>query len=180
MVSLTDVWPSWGDSGNQPPDGDSYEPKDNVSAATLNHLWYHIENTFSTVESKLNEFDNTLTEIDSDGDGKVDAADAADTAAAVKGNDIDTDGDGKVDAADTADSAATVKGKDIDSDGDGRVDEAEFAANADTVDGTEEADLANENVGIEQPVFAAKSDVPSSIDAGETVVVEGDGLYVNV
>lgn len=41
-----------------------------------------------------------------------------------KGSDIDTDGDGVVDA---ADSAATVKGNDIDTDGDGVVDEAELA-----------------------------------------------------
>jgi hypothetical protein len=57
---------------------------------------------------------------------KVDAAETADSADAVKGNDIDTDGDGTVDA---ADDAATLGGK------------SESELDVDKVDGQDAADI---------------------------------------
>lgn len=100
---------------------------------------------------------------------------------------IDSDEDGKVDTAETADSADTVKGNDIDSDGDGKVDAADYADDADTVDGVEAADLGNSDAEIRQaiangdavphPTYASKSDVPA-LNKGETVFIDGDGLYV--
>ena len=117
-------------------------------------------------------------DIDSNGDGTVDEADSALT---YKNNDIDSDGDGTVDEADYANDAdaSTYKGNDIDSNGDGKVNSAEFADDADTVDGVEEAQLANENVGVKHPVYATTGDVPTSITKGEVVFIDADNsLYV--
>jgi hypothetical protein len=60
---------------------------------------------------------------------KVDAAETADSADAVKGNDIDSDGDGIVDA---ADDAATLNGK------------SEGQLDVDKVDGNDAADLSGD------------------------------------
>jgi hypothetical protein len=83
-------------------------------------------------------------EVIDNGDGTVTVT--SDDTTTVKGNDIDSNADGKVDAAEQADNATTVKGNDIDSNGDGRVDEADFAANADTVDGSDASDLSEKLV----------------------------------
>jgi len=137
---------SHGSTGNEPSSSLDYENGDPLDA---NNLDYYVNTLFVKVKSII----DTLNTIDSDGDGKVDAADTADnatTASQVKGNDIDTDGDGKVNAADNADVADTAnlyKYNDIDSDGDGKVDAADNADyadeanNADTVDGKNASDL---------------------------------------
>ena len=136
----------------------------------------------SNGDGTVDEADSALTyknnDIDSDGDGTVDEADSALT---YKGQDIDSNGDGTVDEADYANDAdaSTYKGNDIDSNGDGKVNSAEFADDADTVDGVEEAQLANENVGVKHPVYATTGDVPTSITKGEVVFIDADNsLYV--
>jgi len=151
-----------GSNGTKPSDSVDYENGDPLDSENLD---YFINTPFEKIKAIIDR----LVTIDSDGDGKVDAADTADsatTASKVKGNDIDSDGDGKVDTADTADSATTAskvkgndidsdgdgvvneadsantyKNNDIDSDGDGRVDAAEQADNADTIDGFEANEL---------------------------------------
>ncbi|AGF91209.1 hypothetical protein HAPG_00023 [Halorubrum phage GNf2] len=79
--------------------------------------------------------------------------------------------------------------EDIDSDGDGKVNSAEYADNADTVDGEDASAFANSEHnhdgryarlydGVQAPVYASTSDVPSGIGKGEFVYIDGDGLYV--
>jgi microcystin-dependent protein len=149
--SITDLFPSWGDSGEQPPDGFQYDGGDQVNEKHLDYLW-------SSVGSLEDEVRAALDDLDDDGDGVVDEADYANDADAstfkgndldangdgvvdeaddtttVKGNDIDTDGDGRVDA---ADDATTVKGNDIDSDGDGTVNEADSLADPSIYDASQ-------------------------------------------
>jgi len=55
---------------------------------------------------------------------------------------LDTDGDGKVNSADVADSTKTYKGNDIDSNGDGVVDQAD---NADKLDGNDATAFNTDN-----------------------------------
>lgn len=112
-----------GSTGASPSSGLDFSTGDFPDPEVFDWFW---NQTVTTV----NDHAAQLDAIDSDGDGKVDAAETADSAATVKGNDIDSDGDGKVDAADTADSAQQVKGNDIDTDGDGIVDEADSATTA--------------------------------------------------
>ena len=98
--SISDLFPSWGESGSSPADGFFYEGGDQVNEKHLDYLW----DSLKTLENQIR---SALTDIDSDGDGVVDEAD---TANLYKGNDIDSDGDGKVDAADTADTAGSAVG----------------------------------------------------------------------
>jgi hypothetical protein len=112
--SISDLFPPWGDSGEEPAEGFSWDGGDIVNEKYLDYLYYW-------AGSMEGGFRSALTDIDSDGDGVVDEAE---TANAYKGNDIDSDGDGVVNAADTT---PLYKGNDIDSDGDGVVDEAETA-----------------------------------------------------
>jgi len=127
-----------GSTGTKPASGTDYENQDPLDADNLDYF-------INTPFEKIKEIIDTLTTIDSDGDGVVDRADSAgtaDSASQVKGNDIDSDGDGKVDSADQADNATTVKGNDIDSDGDGIVDEA------DAVDGYDIQKNGTDGTGI--------------------------------
>jgi hypothetical protein len=117
--SITDLFPSWGDSGEQPPDGFQYDGGDQVNEKHLDYLW-------SSVGSLEDEVRAALDDLDDDGDGVVDEADYA--------NDAD---------------ASTYKGSDIDSDGDGVVNEADYAQDADKLDGNEaSAFVQSANVGV--------------------------------
>jgi len=90
-----------GSNGTEPSDSIDYTNGDPLDSENLD---YFINTPFEKIKAIIDR----LVAIDSDGDGKVDAADTADsatTASQVKGNDIDSDGDGKVDAADNADYA---------------------------------------------------------------------------
>lgn len=122
-----------GSAGAQPPSGLDFSSGDFPDPEIFDWFW---RETTTTVNSHADRLD----EIDSNNDGRVDAADVADTATNLKGNDIDSDGDGKVDAAEQADNATNLKGNDIDSDGDGKVDAAD---RADTVDGNDPSDIAS-------------------------------------
>jgi len=114
---------SHGSTGTKPANSQDYENQDPLGADNFD---YYLNTLFSKVKSIIDFLDT----LDSDGDGTVDAAD---TAAAVKGNDIDSNGDGIVDEADYANDAdaSTYKGTDIDSDGDGIVDTADYANDGD-------------------------------------------------
>ena len=68
-MSLTDVWPDWGSQGEQPEDGSEYDPGDNVKARTLNHLWYHLRETFSDVETEITSVEGDLEEHETDTGG---------------------------------------------------------------------------------------------------------------
>lgn len=101
--TIDNRFPDWGEAGESPDVGFFYEGGNQVNEKHLDYLWNNVNGLEEDVIAALND-------IDSDGDGKVDAADAADTASAYKGNDIDSDGDGKVDAADSADVAGGSTG----------------------------------------------------------------------
>jgi hypothetical protein len=99
-------------------------------------------------------------DIDSDGDGQVDAADdATNVTSTYKGNDIDSDGDGKVNSAESADDAtnvtSTYKSNDIDSDGDGKVDSAEQADNADTLDNYQPDEIVANNFVLPATAYSS-------------------------
>lgn len=70
MVDLTSVWPTWGKTGSQPSDNSDYSPGDNPKAESFNHLWHHIQNTFSTVETWINDRETDLS-IDNSGNVTV-------------------------------------------------------------------------------------------------------------
>lgn len=61
MVDLTSVWPSWGSTGTQPSDGTDHSPGDNPKAESYNHLWHHIQDTFSTIETWMNDRETAIT-----------------------------------------------------------------------------------------------------------------------
>lgn len=106
-----------GAQGSEPDSPIDYSNGDAVDSDEFDYFVYQ---EFDKIRAII----DVLNAIDSDEDNVVDAAD---TAAAVKGNDIDSDGDGQVDSADEADNANNYKGNDIDGDGDGTVDEADSA-----------------------------------------------------
>lgn len=101
--SISDWFPSWGDSGEQPSSGFNYQGQDLVNEKHFDYLW----NALYNLEDEMRA---ALSDIDSDADGVVDEADSANT---YKGNDIDTDGDGVVNE---ADNSPLFKQTDIDTD----------------------------------------------------------------
>jgi hypothetical protein len=159
--SITDLFPSWGDSGEQPPDGFQYDGGDQVNEKHLDYLW-------SSVGSLEDEVRAALDDLDDDGDGVVDEADYANDADAstFKGNDLDANGDGVVDE---ADDTTTVKGNDIDSDGDGRVDAADDAT---TVKGN---DIDSDGNGVVDEADYA-NDADASTYKGSDIDANGDGV----
>jgi hypothetical protein len=101
--NITDRFPSWGETGEFPSDGFFYDGDTNntVNEKHLDALWNGINQFEEEVIAALND-------IDSDGDGRVDAAD---TAELVKGNDV-VDGNGV--AFDAENVTETYKGSDLD------------------------------------------------------------------
>jgi len=159
---------SHGSTGSEPSSSLDYENGDPLDA---NNLDYYINTLFVKVKSII----DTLNTIDSDGDGKVDAADTADsatTASQVKGNDIDSNGDGKVNSADSADVADTAnlyKGNDIDSDGDGKVDQADLADTATTANQVKGNDIDSDGDGK----VNAADNADYATNAGDADTVDG-------
>ena len=84
-----------GSTGSQPGSPRDYASGDPVDA---NEFDYYVNTPFETIKDIIDALNN----LDSDDDGTVDAADQADNATKVKGNDIDSDGDGVVNEADVA------------------------------------------------------------------------------
>jgi hypothetical protein len=108
-----------GASGTKPPQDQDFQDGEYPNPEEFDWFWNQVPNA-------INSHADALEDIDSDGDGKVDAADTADsatTANKVKGNDIDSDGDGVVDEADSADQArrVEVRNNDPSSPSDGRM-----------------------------------------------------------
>lgn len=66
--TITDRFPSWGESGEFPADGFFYEGGDQVNEKHLDALWNGIKGLENDVQAALND-------IDSDSDGTVDNAD---------------------------------------------------------------------------------------------------------
>lgn len=77
--SITERFPSWGETGTMPADGFFYEGGDQVNEKHLDALWNGISGLEEDVQSALND-------IDSDGDGVVDKADALAAAATLDGD----------------------------------------------------------------------------------------------
>lgn len=96
--SISDLFPTWGDSGEKPSSNFQYDGGDQVNEKHIDYLW----DSVGTLEDETRA---ALSDIDGDGDGIVDEADYANDADAstYKGNDIDPDGDGVVDQAGDAD-----------------------------------------------------------------------------
>lgn len=101
MWSISDWFPSWGDSGSQPASGFNYQGGEQVHKDEINYLWHALDNFED--ESRA-----ALSDIDTDADGIVDEAD---TTNLYKGVDIDNNGDGVVNQ---AASVNAVKGADLD------------------------------------------------------------------
>lgn len=99
--SITERFPVWGETGEFPTAGFFYEGGDQVNEKHFDALW-------NGVNGLEEDIQDSLDDIDGDADGVVDEAD---TANLYKGNDIDTNGDGKVNAAESADDADTVGGE---------------------------------------------------------------------
>lgn len=90
-----------GSTGSEPSSPIDYANGDPLDAEELD---YYLYTEFTIIKELIDAFHA----LDSDDDGRVDAAD---TAAKVKGNDIDSNGDGAVNEADTANA---YKGTDLD------------------------------------------------------------------
>jgi len=59
-----------------------------------------------------------------------------------------------------------------------QADFADSAGDANSLNGISSDGFTKQNIGVVNNVFASKADVPSSIEKGETVYIDGDGLYV--
>lgn len=81
--NVTDRFPSWGETGSMPADGFFYEQGDQVNEKHLDALWNGIDAFESETRS-------ALSDIDSDKDGIVDAANAGAAPFTARG-DIETD-----------------------------------------------------------------------------------------
>lgn len=71
--SISDQFPTWGEAGESPPDGFFYEGGNQVNEKHLDYLWDSTKTLESEIQAALND-------IDSDADGVVDEADAAQSA----------------------------------------------------------------------------------------------------
>lgn len=106
---------SHGSTGTEPASGKDYANGDALDADNLDHYIY-------TPFNKIKGIIDFLNTVDSDGDGKVDAADTADSATSaqkLKGNDIDSNGDGVVDKAEDANTLQGSSPSDLDGGGGG-------------------------------------------------------------
>jgi len=108
-----------GDSGTKPSQDLNFQDGEYPDPEVFDWFW-------NQVPAAINSHADDLAVIDSDEDGKVDAAqqaDSADTATKVKGNDIDFDGDGVVNEADVSDETrrVEVRNNDPSSPADGRM-----------------------------------------------------------
>lgn len=87
-----------GDSGTRPDDGTDFQADDVAPSETFDWL-------FDTLPTAIDALSAEFDELDSDGNGVVDAAD---TANLYKNNDIDSDGDGVVDASDSVETGGST------------------------------------------------------------------------
>jgi hypothetical protein len=130
---ITERFPSWGETGEMPAAGFFYEGGDQVNEKHFDALW-------NGVKEMENEVHSALDDIDADSDGKVDAAEIADTIISGSVGDGLKGGDGttiSIEPADFAGSNLEDDGNDnlrvVGGDGSG--------LDADTVDGIESEDL---------------------------------------
>lgn len=117
--SITDYFPSWGDSGEQPSAGFNYQGGDQVNEKHLDYLWSSLHDIQDEIQAALND-------IDSDGDGIVDEADFA--------NDVDS----------TAIAGNGLKA----SGGDLLIEPADFAGNGLQDDGSDNLTLTENSVSV--------------------------------
>jgi len=96
-----------GSTGTKPTTALDYANGDPLDADNLDYYLY-------TEFTKIKALIDVLNTLDSDGDGRVDAADhatEADNASQLNGNTYDDDGDGRVNAADHATEAASFEAR---------------------------------------------------------------------
>jgi hypothetical protein len=67
--TIEDRFPTWGETGESPPDGFFYEGGDQINEKHLDYLW-------DNLDALRDDANAALTDIDSDSDGVVDEADA--------------------------------------------------------------------------------------------------------
>jgi hypothetical protein len=157
MWSISDLFPSWGDTGTKPADGTDRDGGDQISDEEYDYLWY-------AVNELENEVRDALTDLDSDQDGAVDEADAGVDGfdflgSAILGGDV-TDGSGNTLWNDTAKYVPVSSLQQGSGSG----------LNADSVD------------GVEPPFASSVSDdgtqilaVPTDINFADNIAVTDDG-----
>ena len=84
--SISDLFPPWGDNGERPSDNFNYQGGDQVNEKHLDYLWYSVGELEDEVRSALED-------LESDGDGFVDGADAANGDFELDGDLIAPDGE---------------------------------------------------------------------------------------
>lgn len=67
--TIQDRFPTWGESGESPPDGFFYSGGDQVNEKHLDYLW-------NSIDALRDDTNTALSDLDSDADGVVDEADA--------------------------------------------------------------------------------------------------------
>jgi hypothetical protein len=84
--SVSDRFPSWGETGESPGSGFFYEGGDQVNEKHLDYLWNSLKGLEDDVQSALND-------IDSNSDGVVDKADAGAAGFDLNGDLVAADGE---------------------------------------------------------------------------------------
>lgn len=133
---ITDRFPSWGEEGEFPPTGFFYEGGDQVNEKHLDALW-------NGIKGLENETRTALEDLDSDGDGKVDAAEEADNADTLNGEEASAFADTNHGNEEHNVNFTTLTEVNNNAD----VPNADFADNAgdaDTLDGNDASDLQSD------------------------------------
>jgi hypothetical protein len=79
MWSISNLFPSWGDTGTKPANGTDREGGDQISDEEYDYLWYALNELEDEVRA-------ALTDLDSDQDGAVDEADAGVNGFVIQGS----------------------------------------------------------------------------------------------
>ena len=190
---------SHGDNGSEPSSALDFQQNQRPDAQNFDWFW-------STVINRINGIISEFNRLDSNDDGKVDAADQADNADTLDGEhagafaDAGHDHDNRYYTVSEADSNFAVSGHNHNhdeltnvgsSDHHSRYTDSEavaavngetsltvdIAGDANSVDGLDSTDFARLYDGVQLPTFATTGDVPA-MSKGEVVFVDSDGLYI--
>jgi len=77
--TIQDRFPTWGETGESPPDGFFYEGGDQVNEKHLDYLW-------DSIDALRDDTNAALSDLDSDADGVVDEADAVTSGGSLLGD----------------------------------------------------------------------------------------------
>jgi len=169
---------SHGDNGSEPSSALDFQQNQRPDAQNFDWFW-------STVINRINGINSEFNRLDSDDDGRVDAADQADNADMVDGEHADAFADAGHDH--NHDELTNVGSSDhhsryTDSETVAAVNgetslTVDIAGDANSVDGLDSTDFARLYDGVQLPTFATTGDVPA-MSKGEVVFVDSDGLYI--